>query len=93
MPLYSSINFEGTVAQKKCQITVDLTADYDQPIPSEIMREILVQVAIKLTNPAELQSLARDLATPGAEAQPADSAKRQESLAPPLLRTKLKRLK
>lgn len=61
----ASITFEGIVEKQKCQITVDLSTDYDKPISAEAMREMLVQVAIKLTNPAELAVLANELATPG----------------------------
>lgn len=94
MPSYSSIDFESTVAKKKCRLTVDVTAEYDEPIAAETMREILVQVAITLTNPKELDSLARELATPGSRAK-ADTgpAASQGALAPPLLRTNLRRLK
>jgi hypothetical protein len=93
MPSSASMTFEGKIAGKRREITIDLTVEGEQPITVVQMREILVQVAVKLTNESELASLAAQMATPGAESAAPTPPKPQAELAPPLLRTKLKRLK
>jgi hypothetical protein len=90
----ASITFEGEIDKQKCEITLDVSADYRQPISAATMREILVQAAIRLTNPDELERLSAELATPGtAPKAAAAGAAASAALAPPLLRPKLALLK
>jgi len=87
---HATITFDAEIRKQKCRIKVDLSAEYCEPIPAEAIRQLLVQIAIRLTNPDELDSLVNDFAPPVARA--AARAPNPE-LPPPLLRAKLSLLK
>ena len=86
---HATITFGGRVAGKQCRVTVDLSAEYARPIPPEVMREILVRVAIKLTDPEELEMLVGELASPAAVPKPSAAEQSELPLLVPRMRLKL----
>ncbi|HEX4138338.1 MAG TPA: hypothetical protein VHY84_27255 [Bryobacteraceae bacterium] len=88
----ATIGFEATLAKKHYEVVLsaDIFGDVEErPLSYEATKELLVQIAVAITNPEYLETLARDLSAPA----PPEKAPPAAQLSLPAVASGLRRVK